>query len=245
MPLHKQARRDRIVALIPARGGSTGIPRKNIIEFCGHPLIAWTIATARRAKRIDGVYVSTDDGEIGSVARRYGAAVIARPPELSGDSASSESALLHAIDTIVSNEGADPRTVVFLQATSPLRETSELDEALDLFAREEFDSLFSGSQPEDLHLWKQDRKGLASLNYDYRNRQRRQDMDDTSMVWVETGSFYVTRTVLLRASGNRLGGRIGIYKVPFWKSFEVDSQEGLELCRTLMHLYQLDQRDPH
>jgi N-acylneuraminate cytidylyltransferase len=234
----------RTVAIIPARGGSKGIPRKNIIDFCGHPLLAWSIAAARGATRIDRVYVSTDNGEIRNIALRYGAEVITRPPDISGDKASSESALLHALDVIAAGEAVEPERVVFLQATSPLREPGELDEALQLFDAGGFDSLFSGAAPEDLCLWKQGPAGLDSMNYDYRNRKRRQEADGAFKLWIETGSFYVTKTAVLRHTGNRLGGRIGIHPVPFWKSYEIDSLEGLDLCAWLMHHHRLDQQIP-
>ena len=91
------------VAIIPARGGSKGIPKKNLADFCGQPLLAWTIACCRRCRLINGVFVSTDASEIAAVAKRYGAEAIARPPELSTDIADSESALIHALDFIESN----------------------------------------------------------------------------------------------------------------------------------------------
>jgi CMP-N,N'-diacetyllegionaminic acid synthase len=134
--------------------------------------------------------------------------------------------------------------VVFLQATSPLREPGELDQALQLFDAGGFDSLFSGASPEDLCLWQQGPAGLDSLNYDYRNRKRRQEADDVFKLWIETGSFYVTKTTVLRQTGNRLGGRIGIHPVPFWKSYEIDSLEGLDLCAWLMHHHGLDRQNP-
>lgn len=234
----------RTAAVIPARGGSKAIPRKNVIDFCGHPLLAWSIAAARRANRIDRVFVSTDNEEIQQVALQYGAEVILRPIEISGDQASSESALLHALDVVMKQFGAEPERLVFMQATSPLREPNELDEALQLFDAEGYDSLFSGAQPEDLCLWRQSPGELDSLNYDYRNRRRRQDADEAVKLWVETGSFYITRTSILRRLGNRLGGRIGIYPVPFWKSYEIDSLEGLDLCAWLMQRNGLANQSP-
>ena len=229
----------RAVAIIPARGGSRGIPRKNLIDFCGHPLLSWTIAAARRCSQIETVFVSTDDAEITEVARQYGAEIIARPPEISGDTASSESALIHALETIQKDDPSVD-TVVFLQATSPLRETSELEGALRRFKDHSVDSLFSASQPEDMLMWLRDNSGLQSLNYDYRSRKRRQDVHQGQEVLIETGSFYITRADILLAGGNRLGGRIDIWPVPFWKSFEIDSMESLEVCSTLMRAHRLD-----
>lgn len=232
------------VAIIPARGGSKGIPRKNVIDFCGHPLIAWTIAAARGCRAIDGVFVSTDSDEIAAVARRYGADIVTRPTDISGDRATSESALLHASGEITRRNGRVPQRVVFLQATSPLRESSELDGALAKFEQENLDSLFSASQPEDMLFWKKTSGGLQSINYDYKSRKRRQDMAEEEVLLVETGSFYVSRLSLLETTQNRMGGRIGTWTVAFWKSFEVDSLEGLELCAVLMRQHGLDRRPP-
>jgi CMP-N,N'-diacetyllegionaminic acid synthase len=234
----------RTIAVIPARGGSKGIPQKNIKEFCGHPLLAWSVAVARRTKQIDGVYVSTDNSEIRRVAQDYGAEVILRPAEISGDQASSESALLHALEVVGKEHGTGVERILFLQATSPLRETKELDEALKLFDTGGYDSLFSAANPEDFCIWKEGSGHLDSLNYDYRNRKRRQEADGAIKLWIETGSFYVTNAALLRRTGNRLGGKIAVYPVPLWKSHEIDSMEGFELCAWLMHHHHLDQRSP-
>ncbi len=227
------------VAIIPARGGSKGIPRKNVIEFGGHPLLSWSVCCARRTRGIRRVFVSTDDPEIKAVALRYGAEVILRPEEISGDAATSESALLHALKAIGAAGYPPPDRIIFLQATSPLREPSELDDALDHFEREGLDSLFSAATPEDLCLWREDGGKLESLNYDFRSRKRRQDGNDQRL-WIETGSFYILKPPLLVETGNRLAGKIGVFPVPLWKSHEIDSPEGLELCSFLARLHQLE-----
>ena len=108
-------------AIIPARGGSKGVPRKNTLPLGGRPLIVWTIEAARRSRFIDEVFVSTDDPEIAEIAENHGASVIARPQRISGDSASSEEALLHAISTNEKCGRAD--IIVFLQCTAPLTAT--------------------------------------------------------------------------------------------------------------------------
>ncbi|PYS08659.1 MAG: acylneuraminate cytidylyltransferase [Acidobacteria bacterium] len=229
----------RTVAIIPARGGSKGIPRKNIIDFCGYPLVSWTIACARRCPRIDAVYVSTDDAEIAEVSRHYGAEIIERPANIAGDTSSSESAVIHACE-VIRQKNLLPDAVIMMQATSPLRETSELDDAITRFAEGSLDSLFSAAQPEDMLLWIQDGADLHSLNFDYKARKRRQDATHGIKTWIETGSYYITKTELLLASGNRLGGRIGMWAVPFWKSFEIDSVDSLQVCAALMRAYKLD-----
>ena len=116
----------RSVAIIPARGGSRGIPRKNLRVIAGKPLLAYTIEHALATPSIDRVVVSTDDVEIGTVAARHGAEVIWRPAEISGDRASSEAALLHALDELAARDDYRPDLVVMLQATSPLRRPDDV-----------------------------------------------------------------------------------------------------------------------
>jgi N-acylneuraminate cytidylyltransferase len=232
------------VAIIPARGGSKGIPRKNIVDFCGHPLVTWTIACCRRCRLINGTFVSTDDPEIAAIVRQYGAEVIVRPAELSTDTADSESALIHALDAIESGGRNPANAVLFLQATSPLREPAELEGALAKFEKEKLDSLFSAAELESTNIWREEGGCLRSWNYDFHNRKRRQDARKEAGQYVETGSFYITQPQLLREKHNRLGGVIGIWPVPFWKSFEIDSPADLELCEQLMKSHHLDQSPP-
>lgn len=220
-----------IHAIIPARGGSKGLPGKNIADFCGHPLLAWSVACARACAAVGGVWVSTDDKEIAAVAKRYGAGVIVRPPELSGDTASSESALIHAASEL-EKLGFAPDHLLFLQATSPLREVSELEAAVETFRSQELNSLFSAAPAEDLCIWKQKGDVLDSLNFDYRARGRRQDRPD-DLLWIETGSFYLTQLEGLRQTGNRLHGRIGMQVVEPWKLFEIDGEAGRALCQSV------------
>ena len=120
-----------VLAIIPARGGSKGIPRKNVRPLLGRPLLAHSIEHARQAPSVTRVVVSTDDAEIAAVARRFGAEVVDRPAEISGDAASSESALLHVLDHLRDAEGYEPDLVVFLQATSPLRRPGDVQGAIE------------------------------------------------------------------------------------------------------------------
>jgi N-acylneuraminate cytidylyltransferase len=212
--------------------------------FCGQPLIAWTITAALGSQEIDGVYVSTDCDEIAAVSRSFGADVVARPDEFASDTATVESALTHAVSVIETEQSSSMHLVIMLQATSPLRESAELDDAIGKLRQEELDSLFSAAFPDDMLIWQKRDDEYLSINYDWKSRQRRQDSEDSEQLLIETGSFYVTRRDLLMTTGNRLGGRIGVWQVPFWKSFEIDSQEGLELCQTLMQQHRLDTNSP-
>jgi YrbI family 3-deoxy-D-manno-octulosonate 8-phosphate phosphatase len=218
------------VAIIPARGGSRGIPRKNLRPIAGKPLLAYTIEHARSTPSIDRVVVSTDDVEIGTVAARYGAEVIWRPGEISGDRASSEAALLHALDELAQRDGYRPDLVVMLQATSPLRRPDDVQRAIDTLLAEEADSLFSACMVHGF-LWHRDEQGLSSVAYDYRDRRMRQDGPEDLL---ENGSIYVTRHDLLRATSNRLGGKIAVYRMDVLDSFQVDDPSDLVLMERLL-----------
>jgi CMP-N,N'-diacetyllegionaminic acid synthase len=226
-----------VVAIIPARGGSKGFPRKNLAPCCGKPLLAWSILQARGARRIDSVWVSSDDAEILDVSRQYGARPIRRPPELSGDEASSESAWSHALEQIEGAGEGPVEAVVGMQATSPVRESADLDGAVERFRGEGLDSLFSCCEIEDFFIWERAEGALRGVNHDHRHRRRRQAIERR---YLENGSFYVFTPALLRATGNRLGGTIGVFPQPRHKMFQIDDEEGLRLCEAVMRGYGLD-----
>jgi YrbI family 3-deoxy-D-manno-octulosonate 8-phosphate phosphatase len=217
-----------IIAIIPARGGSKGIPGKNIIDFCGKPLLAWSILQAKEAETIVQVYVSSDDQHILNVATRYGAIPIHRPKELATDIAPSEQALIHALDEIERSTGYGLDLVVFLQATSPLREPEDIDGGVRRLLETESDSLFSMTVLEDFCVWTRRGSDLVGLTFDPFHRDRRQDREP---LYLENGSIYVFRPGILRKYQNRLGGKISMLEMDFWKSYEIDKMEDIEICR--------------
>jgi len=222
-----------IVAIISARGGSKGIPKKNMINFCGKPLVSWTIKQALSVKSISSVWVSSDSKEILNLAKNLGANTISRPKSLSSDTATTESTWSHALK-IIEEETGIVDVVVGLQATSPIRESKDIEKAIAFFNKSKSDSLFSATEIGDFYIWQKKKKKLTSLNYDYSNRGRRQDY---TKQYVENGSFYIFKPQILKKLKNRLGGKIEISLMEFWKSFEIDSFEDLELCETLMKHY--------
>lgn len=133
-----------VLAIIPARGGSKGIPRKNIKELAGKPLIAWTIETALTSKSIDRVIVSTDDEEIAAVARRHNADVpFMRPRELAEDDTPTLPVIIHAAEWVEKNEGMEYEYIVILEPTSPLRTSQHITEAMALLRENGTDSVVS------------------------------------------------------------------------------------------------------
>ena len=220
-----------IVAIVLARGGSKGVPKKNIIDFCGKPLISWTIDNCIKGG-VTSVWVSSDSDEILDISSEYGAKKIKRPDDIAGDFATSESAWLHAIDYIEMTENKKIDWVIAPQVTSPLREAKDISNAILLAKKNIHDSFFSCSIAEDLFFWQKDVNGnLDSLNYDWRNRKRRQDIPKQ---YIENGSFYLFKPDILKSTNNRFGSNIGLVEMEFWKMFEIDSFDDLKMCSALM-----------
>ncbi|MEY9127586.1 acylneuraminate cytidylyltransferase family protein [Bradyrhizobium yuanmingense] len=221
------------LAVIAARGGSKGIPHKNLLDLCGKPLIAWTVEQARAARGVDVVAVSSDSEAILAAAEAAGAVGVRRPDDISGDLASSESAWLHALDATEAQLGRFER-VVALQATSPIREPGDIENALETFNRDHLDSLLSVCEVEDYFNWRIGANGPEPINYDYRNRRMRQQIEKR---YLENGSFYVLIPSLLREQNNRLGGKIGFHVMDRHKMFQIDRPEDVKLCAAIMRSY--------
>ncbi|PPQ17467.1 acylneuraminate cytidylyltransferase family protein [Bradyrhizobium sp. AC87j1] len=221
------------LAVIAARGGSKGIPHKNLLDLCGKPLIAWTVEQARAARGVDVVAVSSDSDQILAAAEAAGAVGVRRPDDISGDLASSESAWLHALDATDARMGRFER-IVALQATSPIREPGDIENALANFDRDHLDSLLSVCEVEDYFNWRIGQSGPEPINYDYRNRRMRQQIEKR---YLENGSFYVLIPSLLREQNNRLGGKIGFHVMERHKMFQIDRPEDVKLCAAIMRSY--------
>ncbi|UPJ64838.1 acylneuraminate cytidylyltransferase family protein [Bradyrhizobium sp. 191] len=221
------------LAVIAARGGSKGIPHKNLLDLCGKPLIAWTVEQARAARGVNVVAVSSDSDAILAAAQAAGAVGVRRPDDISGDLASSESAWLHALDATEASMGRFER-VVALQATSPIREPGDIENALATFDRDHLDSLLSVCEVEDYFNWRIGASGPEPINYDYRNRRMRQQIEKR---YLENGSFYVLIPSLLREQNNRLGGKIGFHVMERHKMFQIDRPEDVKLCAAIMRSY--------
>lgn len=219
-----------VIAVIPARGGSKGIKRKNLRPLWGKPLLAHSIEQARSTPSVARVFVSTDDPEIGAVARDYGSEVIWRPAEISGDTASSESALIHALDSLRETEQYEPKLVVFLQATSPRRGPDDVANAIRIVLAEEADSLLS-VRPVEGFLWRSAGSHFGPVNYDPQRRPRRQELSET--FWEENGSIYVFKPWILRAYSSRLGGKVSVLRMGPLDSFQVDEPSDLKLLERL------------
>jgi len=218
-------------AIILARGGSKGVPQKNVIPFCGKPLLAWTIQACKGAG-LD-TYVSTDCSSIREAALQEEAFVIDRPTSLATDSATSESGWIHALD-ILSTQKKEFDWVVAPQVTSPFTSSDDIKLGLEMASSGKYDSLFSASVFDDLMVWKDGK----SVNYNSDSRGRRQQSSDT---YIENGAFYIFTPQLIRTTNNRMGQEIGMVPMDPWKIFEIDTLEDVRVCSTLMKEFLLDE----
>ncbi|DAC37718.1 MAG TPA: acylneuraminate cytidylyltransferase family protein [Candidatus Poseidoniaceae archaeon] len=209
-----------VVAVICARGGSKGIPRKNIRSFAGHPLIAWTIGAALTAEGVDHVVLSSEDDEILAVAEAHGALTHRRPDALATDEAATEPVV---IDVLKHHPVArQASTVVLMQATSPLTSPEDLDAALQQMAAEKLDSMLSVVE-NHVFQWSLGDDGTATpLNYDPQQRPRRQDIPDRV---AENGAFYLATREVWESQACRLGGRTGAFVMQPWQAWEIDTED--------------------
>lgn len=220
------------VAIIPARGGSQGVPGKNLRLIGGIPLVARAVRACRATHGIDHIFVTTDDAAIAEAARSAGAEIIHRPADLAGHNASSESALLHALDE-VADRGIDAQVLAFVQCTSPFIRGEDIDTAIGMITRDEADSVFSGIETYEF-LWRDadDRAAPGSgpvvgQNHDAAYRPRRQDRRPD---FRETGAFYVMKVDGFRQAQHRFFGRTGVVAVSELASLEIDTAEELALA---------------
>ena len=210
-----------IVGITPARGGSKGIARKNLVPLCGKPLIAWTIESAKRSRLLDRYLVSTEDPEIAQVARHYGADVLQRPPELATDEASTLSVLQHAVGQLPAD------AVVLLQATSPIRDEGLIDRCITRFLETGADSLATG---------------LICKWVEYgRNTRRRQDIPG---FFYDDGNVYVINADLIRA-GDQHGRRLEQMVIDREQNLDVDEPFDLWLAEHVLLKRQAAQEIEH
>ena len=209
-----------IKTIILARSGSKGIPKKNIIDIKGSPLISYTIQAAILSKAND-VWVSTNCNEIATIASIYGAKVIIRSNKISQDKSKSEEALLHFANHV------DFEILVFIQPTSPLILPEDINKGLDMMSS--YDSIFSAYREHWIPRWNLD----VTTNEDWSidNRPMRQDM---KAQYVENGAIYITTKKALQQSKLRYSGNIGILEMPFYRSFQIDTYDDLELIKKII-----------
>jgi len=205
-----------ILGITPARGGSKGIPGKNIKKIAGKPLIAWTIESALESKLIDKYIVSTEDPEIAKISRDWGAEVIPRPSELATDKATTLSVLQHILETI------DADTIVLLQCTSPVREEGLIDRCIQKFQKNDADSLATGYM---CNLFEWDTYSA-----------RRQDLEE---FFHDDGNIYVTKADIIKQR-KLWGNKKEIFLTSREHNFEIDDEFDFWMNEQILFKRQLE-----
>lgn len=223
----------RILALIPARGGSKGIPNKNIIDLCGKPLIAYSILAARNSQYIDDIIVSTDSESIRKVALEYGAAVpFLRPAHLASDTSKTIDCMLHAIEYL-SNTGNNYDYVVLLQPTQPIRKPDFIDEAIQELADSKQNSLVSVCRVTEHPILMRTitKEGTLKSLLPISSTVRRQDFPD---VYKVNGSIYINRIDEHFNNSTSLNDNILPYYMEEQYSIDIDSLDDLQKAKQFL-----------
>jgi CMP-N,N'-diacetyllegionaminic acid synthase len=213
------------LGLITARKGSKRIPSKNIKPLCGKPLLAYTIEAGLASSYLDRVIVSTEDEEIASIARQWGAEVpFRRPEELASDDARSIDVMVHALEWLELHESYTPDALVLLQPTCPLRTGRRIDEAIALYEARDADCVVAVSEPEHHPYWMrtmdQDGRLTPLMQVDLRRYHQKQTLPQ---VWVSNSSIYIIRRAFFLTCREIYGGRTYGYTMPRSEALDVDT----------------------
>lgn len=221
----------KIFAIIPARGGSKGIAGKNIRQLNGKPLICYTIEEALKLSYLNKVLVSTDDPLIAKLSKRCGAEIIERPDELAKDESPTIDAIFHAIDTI--KDVCDHDIIILLQCTSPLRNATDIDMALEKFIKNDCDSLISMCKVEHSPYWcfKFIDTKLVPLFADEYLKMRRQELPD---VYRPNGAIYITTVKNLYKNNGFDCDKMIPYIMPSERSIDIDEEIDFKLAELLI-----------
>lgn len=211
-----------ILSIIPARGGSKGIPLKNLKLVGGKPLLDYTVNASLSSKFIKRTYVSSDHDRIITRAQKLGAEIIYRPKKFATDTSTTESVITHCIEKL-KKEGYIPDIIVLLQNTSPLRNSKHIDEALNIFLKNKYDSLLS-CYSSHYFIWKYEKQKAIPINYNPKNRPRRQNFQNQ---FIENGAIYITKYSSYQKSKCRISGNIGLYEMSEKTSLDIDTMDDL------------------
>jgi len=213
----------KIISIIPARGASKGIRKKNIKKLAGKPLIAWTIEQAKKSKYISEVYVSTENKEIAKIARKYNTKVIKRPEELAKDDTPSLPVFQHVLHYLKENEGYEPDIVVILQPTSPLRTVTDIDTCIEKLVNEKCDSVMTVKKVDHPAQWmlKISRGGRIKNLFEGKKITRRQDAEE---LFIPNGAVFVTWSKIIIEKNTHRGPDTRVVIMPAERSIDIDTE---------------------
>ena len=220
----------KIISMIPARGGSTEIPLKNLVAINKKPMLHYTVNASLGSKFISRTFVTTDNKKIANTARKLGAEVINRPKKLSGNKIGIEPAMEHVLRFLKNKENYVPDIIILLQNTSPLRNSKHIDEAIQTFNKKKIDSLLSAYRSH-YFFWTLENNKLRPKNYNPLNRPNRQQV---KREFIENGAIYITKLSAFKKTKCRVSGKIGVYEMPVENSYEVDTRNDLFIIEQMI-----------
>ena len=223
------------IAFIPVRGGSKSIPLKNIKPINGKPLVYWTALSAQKSKYIDKIIIATDSKEIKEVVSSFKfdkLEIYDRDPQNAQDNSSTESVMVEYI----MNSALNPKdNFVLIQATSPLLKSKYIDEMYELYNNSDVDSIFSAVREKQFH-WIETDNGVKPINYDYKNRPRRQDFQG---ILAENGACYINSVENILKDNCRLSGKILAYEMPAETAYEIDEESDWIIVEELIKAFNI------
>ena len=225
----------KFLAIIPARGGSKEIKNKNLVKINNKPLVSYSIESGQKSKFIDKIVVTTDNKNIMRVSKNFGAEIIIRPKNISGDKAKVEDAILHALDYLKYQKKYVPDYLVLLQPTSPLRKKNEVDDVIKKLLKSKADSIFTSIS---LHpsIWKWNGNFTIPIkNKQFNNPIHYIDRQKLPETLIANGSIYVTKKKIFEKTRTRVGGKVTTYKMDPISLTEIDSKQDLKILKTVLN----------
>ena len=219
------------LAVIPARGGSKGIPDKNIVPIGGVALIARTVSAVMRCKLVSAVVVSTDSEKIASIARDSGADIVDRPADLAGDKVSSEAAVAHACKVWTEKTGIKYDLILLVQNTNPFHDPGDMEKVINTVRSGEYNSCITAVGTHG-YFWVE---GSDGFELSFQERARRQDR---RLWYEEAGSLYCVRYDSFIADGNLFAPPVGVVEIPSWRGVEIDEPEDIKFAELVCSRYE-------
>ena len=222
----------KFLIVVPARGGSKGVPRKNLRMVGNHPLIGWSIRSGQESNHPRTVVVSTDDDDIAAIATSNGALSLKRPAELATDTSQTELTIAHVLDVIP--DAHSYSHIVLLQPTAPIRRVGLVDQAIEKMMHDGSDSLV-GVVESSPFIWKGSTTN-ATPQYDVAQRPMRQSFAASDLSYRETGNIYITTVSAFRNSDCRVSGKTSLFVLNTNEGLDIDTEFDVELADTLLRI---------
>jgi len=224
-----------MIAIIPARGGSKGLPGKNILPLLGKPLIGYSVEAALDSKYVDEVIVSTDSEKIAETAKNFGASVpFMRPAELAGDTSRAIDVYIHTIDRLSSEFGKNVDNFIVLQPTSPLRTTQDIDEAIRIFRIKEADSVISVTEAVHPPVWSKKISQTGTLIEYFPKHATNKNRQEIEKAYMPNGAIFIFNYLKLKEEYKYYFERTYPYVMPAKRSVDIDTQLDFDFAEFLM-----------